>query len=63
MAVIHVEDGADAPVGSRVTKPRAINRGSLPKHLPRVEEVIEPESLIVLTADVCIASASMSPSV
>jgi transposase len=46
MAVIHVEDEADAPVGSRVTKPRAINRGSLPQHLPRVEEVIEPESLI-----------------
>lgn len=46
MAVIHAEDEADAPVGSRVTKPRAINRGSLPKHLPRVEEVIEPESLI-----------------
>ncbi|TPI28800.1 IS66 family transposase [Mesorhizobium sp. B3-1-9] len=46
MAVIHAEDEADAPVGSRVTKPRAINRGSLSKHLPRVEEVIEPESLL-----------------
>ena len=46
MAVIHAEDEADAPVGRRVTKPRAINRGSLPKHLPRVEEVIEPESLV-----------------
>jgi transposase len=46
MAVIHAEDKADAPVGSRVTKPRAINRGFLPKHLPRVEEVIEPESLV-----------------
>jgi len=46
MAVIHAEDEADAPVGSRVTKPRAINRGSLPKHLSRVEEVIEPESLV-----------------
>jgi transposase len=46
MAVIHAEDEADAPVGSRITKPRAINRGSLPKHLPRVEEVIEPESMV-----------------
>jgi len=46
MAVIHAEDEADAPVGNKVTKPRAINRGSLPKHLPRVEEVIEPQSLI-----------------
>jgi transposase len=46
MAVIHAEDEADAPFGSRVTKPRAINRGSLPKYLSRVEEVIEPESLV-----------------
>ncbi len=45
MAVIHAEDEADVPAGSRIAKPRAINRGSLPKHLPRVEEVIEPESL------------------
>lgn len=46
MAVIHAEDEADAPVESRITKPRSINRGSLPKHLPRVEEIVEPESLI-----------------
>ena len=26
-------------------KPRATNRGALPKHLPRIEEVIEPESM------------------
>ncbi len=45
MAAIHAEDEADAPAGNRISKPRAINRGSLPKHLPRVEEVIEPESL------------------
>ncbi len=25
-------------------KPRAANRGSLPKHLPRIEEIIEPEN-------------------
>ncbi|ACM35492.1 MULTISPECIES: IS66 family transposase [Rhizobium/Agrobacterium group] len=46
MAVIHAEDEADAPAGTRTTKPRATNRGSLPKHLPRIEEVIEPESLV-----------------
>lgn len=38
MAVIHAEDEADAPTGIRIAKPRAINRGSLPKHLPQVEE-------------------------
>lgn len=46
MAAIHAEDEADVPVGNRIAKPREINRGSLPKHLPRVEEIIEPESLI-----------------
>uniref|UniRef100_A0A7C1NYN8 IS66 family transposase n=1 Tax=Agrobacterium albertimagni TaxID=147266 RepID=A0A7C1NYN8_9HYPH len=46
MAVIHAEDEADTPARNRIAKARAINRGSLPKHLPRVEEVIEPESLI-----------------
>lgn len=46
MAAIHAEDEADAGVagGSRIAKPRAANRGSLPKHLPRIEEVIEPDS-------------------
>lgn len=46
MAVIHAEDEADAVAGNRINKPRATNRGSLPKHLPRIEEVIEPESLV-----------------
>ena len=46
MAAIHAEDEVDVPAGNRIAKPRAINRGSFPKHLPRVEEVIEPESLI-----------------
>lgn len=31
MAVIHAEEGAED---------RATNRGSLPKHLPRIEEII-----------------------
>ncbi|TAY82665.1 IS66 family transposase [Rhizobium leguminosarum] len=46
IAAIHAEDEADVPAGNRIAKAHAINRGSLPKHLPRVEEVIEPESLI-----------------
>lgn len=46
MAAIHAEDEADASAGNRINKPRATNRGSLPKHLPRIEEVIEPESLV-----------------
>lgn len=46
IAVAQAEDEADAPPGRRVSKPRAANRGSLPNHLPRIEEVIEPESLV-----------------
>ena len=38
---IHAE--RDADVALRPTKPRKSNRGHLPKHLPRVEEVIEPD--------------------
>ena len=46
IATTHAEDEADGPPGNRISKPRATNRGSLPQHLPRVEEVIEPESLV-----------------
>ncbi|MEP7454120.1 IS66 family transposase [Phyllobacterium sp. SB3] len=46
IAAIHAEDEADTAPNKRVSKPRAANRGSLPKHLPRIDEVIEPESLI-----------------
>jgi transposase len=46
IAAIHAEEEADAPLGNRVSKPRAANRGCLPKHLPRIEELIEPQSLI-----------------
>ena len=42
MAVIHAEEDRAA---KRPAKPRAANRGSLPKHVPRIEEVIEPDSL------------------
>ena len=42
IAAIHAEDDAVDPAKTRPAKPRNANRGSLPKHLPRVEEVIEP---------------------
>lgn len=42
MATIHAEDEAIDPPQSKPA-PRKSNRGHLPKHLPRVEEVIEPD--------------------
>lgn len=45
IAAIHAEEDAEDRAAKRPAKPRAANRGSLPKHLPRIEEVIEPESL------------------
>ena len=45
MAVIHAEEDAKDCAAKRPAKPRAANRGSLPKHLPRIEEIIEPDSL------------------
>ena len=45
IAVIHAEEHAEDRTVKRPAKPRAANRGSLLKHLPRIEEVIEPESL------------------
>ncbi len=46
IAAVHAEDEADCPSGKQHAKPRAINRGSLPAHLPCIEEIIEPESLV-----------------
>lgn len=45
IAAIHAGEDAEDRAAKRPTKPRATNRGSLPKHLPRIEKVIEPESL------------------
>lgn len=45
IAVIPAEEGAEDRAAKRPAKPRATNRGALPGHLPRIEEVIEPESL------------------
>jgi len=45
IAAVHCEDEAlDPPKAAR--KKRNANRGALPKHLPRIEEVIEPETTI-----------------
>jgi transposase len=46
IAAIHAEKEGDSPSGNLISKPRAANRGSLPGHLARVEEVIEPEGMI-----------------
>jgi len=46
IAAVYAEEDAEDRAARRPAKPRAANRGTLPKHLPRVEEVIEPESLI-----------------
>ena len=46
IAVVEAEDENDEHVHSKPKAPRKTNRGALPKHLPRVEEVIEPESII-----------------
>jgi transposase len=45
MAVVHAEDEALDPPASRSAKSRNTNRGSLPKHLPRIEEVIAPDNM------------------
>jgi transposase len=46
IAAIHAEDDAVDPAKTRPAKPRNANRGSLPKHLLRIEEVIEPDTQI-----------------
>lgn len=46
IAAIHAEDEAVDPPKSGPAKPHNANRGSLPKYLPRVEEVIEPEASV-----------------
>ncbi len=46
IAEIHAEDEAVDPAKTRPAKPRNANRGSLPKHLPPIEEVTEPDTQI-----------------
>lgn len=47
IAAVHAEEDAEDRAAKRPTKPRNINRGSLPRHLPRIEEVIEPKQRFV----------------
>ena len=44
IAAVAAEDEA-TPSPTRPRKPRAANRGALPAHLPRIEELVEPASL------------------
>ena len=46
IAAIHTEDEQDVSPLARPKEPWRTNRGSLPQHLPRVEEVIAPDSII-----------------
>ncbi len=46
IAAVHAEEEAEDRAARRPAKRRSANRGSLPKHLPRIEEIIEPESLV-----------------
>ena len=45
IAAIHGEEDAEDRAAKRPAKQRTTNRGALPKHLARIEEVIEPASL------------------
>ena len=46
IAEIQAEDDAVDPARMRPAKPRYANRGSLPEHLPRIEEMIEPDASV-----------------
>jgi transposase len=45
MAMVHAEDEALELPASRSAKPRKTDRGSLPKHLPRIEEITAPDKM------------------
>ena len=47
MAAIHAENEAIDPPKTKPA-PRKSNRGHLPKHLPRIEEIIEPDSTLCI---------------
>ena len=47
IAVVHAADEADpSPIERKRKKRRSANRGALPKHLPRIEEVSKPDNLV-----------------
>ena len=46
IAAVHADEEAEDRAARRPAKRRGANRGALPKHLTRIEEIIEPESLV-----------------
>ena len=47
IATVHAADEADpSPTEPKRKKCRSAHRGALPKHLPRIIEVIEPDNLV-----------------
>ena len=46
MAAIHAEDDAENLSTTTPQRKRKTNRGALPKHLPHIEEIIDPEETI-----------------
>ncbi|MCF6217057.1 MAG: IS66 family transposase [Emcibacter sp.] len=46
LASAYAEQDDIEPEPEKIRKPRAVGRGHLPKHLPRIEKIIEPDSTI-----------------
>lgn len=46
IAAVHAEEDAEDRAARRPAKRLSANRGALPRHLPRIEEIIEPEGLV-----------------
>lgn len=46
ISAIEAEKEADPGVPVTSKRPRAANRGSLPKHLPRIEVIVEPDTTV-----------------
>lgn len=61
MSKIHAEQDHEDRAAKRPAKLRAANRGSLPKHLPRIKEVIEPESLTCACVPLIFPDATSRP--
>lgn len=51
IAAVHAGDETDSTPAKPHPKSRAANRGSLPARLPRVEDIVEPESLVCNCGD------------
>ena len=51
MAVVHAEDEAIDPPTTTATSKTRVGRGVLPKHLPRIEEIIAPDIVCGCSAE------------